>query len=50
MIAFYRGLRARRPRRGATQVQLAMMGGRNRDHPYYWASFILSGDWRPAFD
>lgn len=52
MISYYQRLRTRESRVAALrQVQLAMLkGGRNRDHPYYWASFILSGDWRPAFD
>jgi CHAT domain-containing protein len=52
MIAYYGRLRAREGRAEALrQVQLAMLkGGRNRDHPFYWASFIVSGDWRQAFD
>ena len=52
MISFYQQLRAGDGRAEALRrVQLAMLkGGRNRDHPYYWASFILSGDWRPAFN
>jgi CHAT domain-containing protein/Tfp pilus assembly protein PilF len=52
MIAFYEQLRAGDGRAEALRrVQLAMLkGGRNRDHPYYWASFILSGDWRSAFN
>jgi hypothetical protein len=27
-----------------------MLGGKTEEdysHPYYWASFILSGNWRP---
>jgi hypothetical protein len=27
------------------QVQLAMLTHTNRERPYYWASFIVSGDW-----
>ncbi len=27
------------------QVQLAMLSDGDRSHPYYWASFIVSGDW-----
>ena len=52
MISYYQHLRAGEGRADALrQVQLAMLkGGRNREHPFYWASFILSGDWRPAFD
>jgi len=25
-------------------------GSLTTQHPFFWASFILSGDWRPAFD
>jgi CHAT domain-containing protein len=51
MISFYLRLRAGEGRAAALrQVQLAMLkSGRNRDHPFYWSSFILSGDWRQAF-
>ncbi|HLG14862.1 MAG TPA: CHAT domain-containing tetratricopeptide repeat protein [Blastocatellia bacterium] len=28
------------------QVQLKMLASRNRRHPYFWASFIQSGEWR----
>ncbi|MFN2493166.1 MAG: CHAT domain-containing protein [Pyrinomonadaceae bacterium] len=27
--------------------QLSMLKSPNRNHPYYWASFIQLGDWRP---
>ena len=27
------------------QVQLQMLHNRRRSHPYYWASFILAGEW-----
>jgi hypothetical protein len=27
------------------QVQLEMLKGKRRQHPYYWASFIQSGEW-----
>jgi len=27
------------------QAQLAMLRRKDRRHPYYWASFIQSGDW-----
>lgn len=27
------------------QVQLEMLQKKGRDHPYYWAGFILSGEW-----
>ncbi|MER0203689.1 MAG: CHAT domain-containing protein, partial [Nitrosomonas sp.] len=29
------------------QTQLAMLASDNRNHPFYWASFIVSGDWKP---
>lgn len=29
------------------QVQLGMLNDSAYSHPYYWASFIPSGDWRP---
>ncbi len=28
------------------QTQLEMLGTEKYQHPYYWASFIPSGDWR----
>jgi CHAT domain-containing protein len=28
------------------QAQLTMLHSKDRHHPYYWASFIVSGDWR----
>jgi len=27
------------------RAQLAMLKRKDRQHPYYWASFIQSGDW-----
>jgi CHAT domain-containing protein len=52
MIAYYQRLREREGRAEALRkVQLAMMHGqRQYAHPFFWASFIQSGDWRPAFD
>ena len=52
MIAFYRRLRAGEGRAEALRnVQLAMLRGKaNRVHPFYWASFIESGDWRRVFE
>ncbi|MEL6385029.1 MAG: CHAT domain-containing tetratricopeptide repeat protein, partial [Cyanobacteria bacterium J06626_18] len=29
------------------ETQLEMMDEREYSHPYYWASFVLAGDWRP---
>ncbi|MGB3558078.1 MAG: CHAT domain-containing protein [Geitlerinemataceae cyanobacterium] len=28
------------------RVQLEMLDGEEYNHPYYWAAFIPSGDWR----
>jgi CHAT domain-containing protein len=52
MIDYYRRLRAGEGRAEALRnVQRSFLqGGSNRSHPYYWASFIQSGDWRKAFD
>ncbi len=48
MIAYYRGLRSGEGRGEALRrVQLSRI--RQKAHPFYWASFIQSGDWRPAF-
>lgn len=46
MVAFYRGLRAGLGRGDALrQAALTMMARPGRRHPYYWASFIQSGEW-----
>jgi CHAT domain-containing protein/Tfp pilus assembly protein PilF len=46
MIGYYRGLQAGQGRSEALrQVQLSMLRSKNRKHPYYWASFIQSGEW-----
>jgi CHAT domain-containing protein len=46
MVRYYRRL-TRGERRGEAlrQMQLEMLRG-DRNHPYFWASFIPSGDWR----
>jgi CHAT domain-containing protein/Tfp pilus assembly protein PilF len=46
MVSYYRGLR-RGEGRGAAlrQAQLEMLKDVKRRHPYYWAGFILSGEW-----
>jgi CHAT domain-containing protein len=50
MIAYYEGLRAGEGRANSLRsVQLAVLRNRDRVHPFYWASFILSGDWRQMF-
>jgi CHAT domain-containing protein len=46
MIDYYTGLKGAAGRSEALrQVQLKMLASRDRQHPYYWASFIQSGEW-----
>jgi CHAT domain-containing protein len=46
MIEYYKALKAGQGRGEALrQVQLKMLSSKNRNHPYYWASFIQSGEW-----
>jgi len=46
MVAYYGRLNQGQGRGDALRrVQLEMLKGVNRRHPYYWASFILSGEW-----
>lgn len=46
MIAYYANLKREIGRGEALrQVQLAMLRNPKRKHPYYWASFIQSGEW-----
>ena len=46
MTAFYAGLRRGLGRGEALrQAQLAMLKRKGREHPFYWASFIQSGEW-----
>ncbi|MCI0490071.1 MAG: CHAT domain-containing protein, partial [Blastocatellia bacterium] len=46
MIEYYRAIESGEGRSAALRnVQLRMISGRARRHPYYWASFILSGEW-----
>ncbi|HZF48127.1 MAG TPA: CHAT domain-containing tetratricopeptide repeat protein [Polyangiaceae bacterium] len=47
MVDFYRNLSAGQGRAEALRsAQLAMLQTPARSHPFYWASFIPSGDWR----
>lgn len=47
MVDYYRRLVSREGRSEALrQAQLAMLSDPERQHPFYWASFIASGDWR----
>jgi CHAT domain-containing protein len=52
MIAFYRDLKGGTGRAAALRkVQLAMIGKKETEHPYFWAAFIPSGAWMPmSFD
>jgi CHAT domain-containing protein len=46
MVAYYTGLRAGLGRGDALrQAKLALLRRKVRQHPFYWASFIQSGDW-----
>ena len=48
MAAYYERLRAGAPRDEAlTQTQRAFLQDPDYSHPYYWAAFIGSGNWRP---
>ena len=47
MVAYYQRLQAGEGRTEALrQVQLSMLWGQAWRHPFFWASFIQSGDWR----
>ena len=51
MVSYYAGLRAGLGRGDALrESKLAMMKRDGRRHPFYWASFIQSGDWTPLDD
>lgn len=46
MIGYYKRLMQREGRAEALRlVQLQMLRSKSRGHPYYWASFIQSGEW-----
>jgi CHAT domain-containing protein/Tfp pilus assembly protein PilF len=48
MVEYYKRLLAGAGRAEALrQTQLAMLNSKDRNHPYYWAAFIASGDVRP---
>lgn len=49
MTRFYRGMLADglAPARALRQAQLSMAGDGAWKAPYYWAGFVLQGDWRP---
>ena len=46
MIGYYQGLMQNEGRGEALRrVQLRMLRGKSHAHPYYWASFIQTGEW-----
>ena len=46
MTEYYKNLKQGIGRRESLrQVQLAMLKRKNREHPFYWAAFIQSGEW-----
>jgi CHAT domain-containing protein len=48
MIGYYRRLKRGEGRGEALrQVQLEMIKSKEHAHPYFWAGFIESGDWKP---
>ena len=47
MTSYYTGLKDGMGRGEALRrAQLVMLKRSERQHPFYWASFIQSGDWR----
>jgi len=48
MVQYYDRLLANQGRSDALrQTQLEFLHSNNYQHPYYWAAFVPSGDWRP---
>jgi CHAT domain-containing protein len=46
MVDYYTGLKRGLGRGEALrQAELAMLKRKGRQHPFYWASFIESGEW-----
>ncbi|WP_230844226.1 CHAT domain-containing protein [Gloeobacter morelensis] len=49
MVQYYRQLQQGAGRgEGLRKAQLNLLKSKQYSHPYYWSSFILSGDWRPV--
>jgi CHAT domain-containing protein len=47
MVEFYRRLKAGQSRAQALQgAELLLLQDPRRRHPFYWAPFVLIGDWR----
>ncbi|MDF5714359.1 MAG: CHAT domain-containing protein [Rhizonema sp. NSF051] len=48
MVKYYQGLKAGKGRHEALRdAQLEMLKNPSYQHPFYWASFVPSGDWTP---
>ncbi|WP_242055019.1 CHAT domain-containing protein [Nostoc flagelliforme] len=48
MVKYYQGLKAGQGRHEALRAaQLELLNTENYQHPYFWASFIASGQWTP---
>jgi CHAT domain-containing protein len=48
MVKYYGKIKAQKGRHSALrEVQLEFLKNPNYQHPYYWASFIPSGNWQP---
>jgi CHAT domain-containing protein len=46
MIPYYKALQEGEGRgEGLRQAQLRMLRSKDREHPFYWAAFIQSGEW-----
>ena len=51
MVKYFDRILAKKGRSEALrQTQLEMLRGEEYQHPYYWAAFIPSGDWRVMGD
>jgi CHAT domain-containing protein len=48
MVAFYRHLSAGDGRAASLrEVQLQFLKSKTYSHPYYWAAFVVAGNWTP---
>jgi CHAT domain-containing protein len=43
---FYRGLRSGSKAEALRQAKLSLMRNSKTSHPYYWAPFVLTGNWK----
>ena len=51
MISYFQKILGKQGRSQALrQAQLQMLRGKKYNHPYYWAAFIASGNWKPIPD